>query len=143
MAGTHLVSAALLPTHTLSEVPLQHCPSFSPYPVASFARNFHDNNSPSIEEALAHLEKASHLPSLHELVRILQQCRKEKDLALAKRTHQLLRDRNFGAFEELGNYLVPMYIECGSMRDAEEVFDQLPHCNEHSWTSLIQGYTDH
>ncbi|KAH7286141.1 hypothetical protein KP509_33G060200 [Ceratopteris richardii] len=36
--------------------------------------------------------------------------------------------------------MVPMFVDCGSMQDAQKVFNKLSKPNEHSWTSLIEGY---
>eukprot|EP00250_Pteridium_aquilinum_P021071 c25021_g19_i1 orf=3-683(-) len=41
--------------------------------------------------------------------------------------------------ELLGNYLVLMLVEVGSIRDAQQVFSGLPCRNEWSWNSLING----
>ncbi|KAH6555448.1 hypothetical protein KP509_20G092100 [Ceratopteris richardii] len=43
----------------------------------------------------------------------------------------------------VGNTLVDMYIKCGSITRAHEVFDRLPSRDVISWTSLIAGYTEH
>jgi pentatricopeptide repeat protein len=46
------------------------------------------------------------------------------------------------ARSEIGNHVVPMYVGCGSMPDAEDAFARLRHRSHYSWTSLIHGYVD-
>ncbi|GMH28671.1 hypothetical protein Nepgr_030514 [Nepenthes gracilis] len=41
----------------------------------------------------------------------------------------------------LQNHIVSMYGKCGSMKDAQKVFDIMPDRNVVSWTSLIAGYS--
>eukprot|EP00250_Pteridium_aquilinum_P009322 c18595_g3_i1 orf=2-544(+) len=36
-----------------------------------------------------------------------------------------------------------MYAKCGSLTEAQDVFDELPYRNVVSWTSLITGYVEH
>lgn len=42
----------------------------------------------------------------------------------------------------LANSVVDMYIKCGLLAQAQEIFDQLPARNVASWTSLIAGYAE-
>ena len=43
----------------------------------------------------------------------------------------------------LGSILVDMYMKCGLVTKAQQVFDKLPIRDVVSWTTLIAGYTDH
>lgn len=43
----------------------------------------------------------------------------------------------------IGNALVDMYIKCGSLAAAHEVFDMLRDRDVVSWTALITGYLEH
>ncbi|KAI5057848.1 hypothetical protein GOP47_0027863 [Adiantum capillus-veneris] len=144
MTCAHFAAATPLPIHTLVQVSSQPRPSS--LSIASITEKPEDKTSSlqslSIEDALNVLEKLTHAPHIFDLISILQKCRKRTDLTLAKRVHQIIRDKNFGPLEELGNYLIPMYVECGNVKEAEVIFDSLAYCNEHAWTSLIQGYTD-
>ena len=40
----------------------------------------------------------------------------------------------------VGNTLINMYIKCGSVDKAQDVFDKLPFRNVVSWTTVIAGY---
>ena len=50
----------------------------------------------------------------------------------------LLRENN-----GVGSALVDMYVKCGLLERAQAVFDELPHWDVVSWTSLIAGYAEH
>jgi pentatricopeptide repeat protein len=43
----------------------------------------------------------------------------------------------------LGGTLVDMYIKCGLLEEAKEVFDELPVRDVITWTALISGYAQH
>eukprot|EP00250_Pteridium_aquilinum_P020442 c24813_g3_i2 orf=2-703(-) len=97
----------------------------------------------SLEEVLRSLEgSVPQQLSLQNLISICHRCKKEKNLAYAKCLHTHIRDKGLEANEELGNYVVPMFVECGSLTDAEHIFNGLAHRNEYSWISLLKGYFD-
>ncbi|MCO5594201.1 hypothetical protein L7F22_048226 [Adiantum nelumboides] len=79
------------------------------------------------------------LPLLDALAADLHTCRKERNLPLAKHAHFHILRNGLETNQSLGNFIVPMFVECGSMLDAQKVFVKLLKPNEHSWTSLIQG----
>ncbi len=43
----------------------------------------------------------------------------------------------------MGNSLVDMYAKCGSMEDAQRVFNKMPVRNAVSWTAMLKGYAMH
>eukprot|EP00250_Pteridium_aquilinum_P006432 c16361_g3_i4 orf=678-1229(+) len=95
----------------------------------------------SLDEALASLEDGTQLhPSLDDFARFMLKCRTAKDRASAQRLHSCLRKIGLEEHALLGNHLVVMLVEVGSMHDAQQVFDGLAHRNERSWNSLIIGY---
>lgn len=94
-------------------------------------------------EALSPLEQKAELPSVDHLICILQECRKSKDLDDAKQLHSHTCCIGLEAHRVLGNYVVPMLAECGSMHFAMQVFHKLACRNEYSWSSLIQGYIEY
>ena len=96
----------------------------------------------SLVDAVASLERLPHPPSVENLTCILRKCRKHKNPASSLRLHAYLRKTGLEVHHSLGNYLVPMLVEVGSLCDAQHVFDRLVDRNEYSWTSLITGYIE-
>ncbi|KAI5058720.1 hypothetical protein GOP47_0026890 [Adiantum capillus-veneris] len=82
------------------------------------------------------------LPFLDELVGAILKCRKEKILDHAKILHSQIRELGLDTNSCIENFLVPMFVDCGSLSDAQQAFDRLSSQNEHSWTSLISGYVE-
>eukprot|EP00250_Pteridium_aquilinum_P000097 c10113_g3_i1 orf=34-876(+) len=94
-----------------------------------------------LEDILSSLENGSLAqPSLEDLVCIICKFTKEKDLALALRLHAYLQNTGLDSHRSLGNYLVSMLVDVGSMCNAQKVFDMLPSRSECSWNALINGY---
>eukprot|EP00250_Pteridium_aquilinum_P018019 c23897_g2_i1 orf=705-1154(+) len=80
------------------------------------------------------------LPSIEEFAPILQRCRKLQSLAHAQSFHAHMCKHGLDAHSFLGNHLVSMFVEVGSICDAQRVFDVLVYRNECSWNALIMGY---
>lgn len=87
------------------------------------------------------MEKQGAQPSLEDFVYLLQACTQRKKLALAKRVHNLIVENGLGSNSYLGDSIVTMYVKCGSLCDAVEIFKGLRHSTVYSWTALISGYT--
>lgn len=94
----------------------------------------------SFKEAISLEGSVVELPPLDAIAVDLHNCRKERNLPLAKHAHLQILTNGLETNQPLGNFIVPMFVDCGSMLDAQKVFDKLLQPNEHSWTSLIQGY---
>lgn len=43
----------------------------------------------------------------------------------------------------IGNTLIDMYVKCGSLEEAQKVFEHLPHRDVVSWASMITAYLEH
>ncbi|KAI5085104.1 hypothetical protein GOP47_0001273 [Adiantum capillus-veneris] len=78
--------------------------------------------------------------SLDDVAQALHRCRKEKNRPLALHIHAFLCDSGLESQRSLGNYLVQLLVEIGSMEIAQQVFNKLVYRNECSWDSLITGY---
>lgn len=83
------------------------------------------------------------LPLVAKFIGLVQNCRKERSLANAKHVLLLIRENGLETHKVLGNFIVPMLVECGSFHEAQDVFRKLVFRNEHSWTSLIQACVEH
>lgn len=117
--------------------------AFEAYADACQAQDLQNHNGcempMSPEEPLALLEWTAEPPMLEILICILQKCRKKRTLGIAKDVHAHVCNIGLEVHKALGNYLISMFVECGSLSYAQQVFSRLVHRNEHSWTSLLQG----
>eukprot|EP00250_Pteridium_aquilinum_P018916 c24231_g6_i1 orf=3-725(-) len=96
----------------------------------------------NIEEALAYLDLSPEPPSLDDCIHISQSCKKTRNVAFARRLQTRVSACGLDTHGGLGNYLVPMLVECGVVSDAQQVFYKLSYCNDYSWSSLVQGYVE-
>ena len=85
---------------------------------------------------IAHISVHS---SVEDFIHALQQCRRTKNLLAAKYVHTLVCSRGLEAHGSIGNYLVPVFVECNGISQARQVFERSVHVNEFSWTSLISA----
>ncbi|XP_057837442.2 pentatricopeptide repeat-containing protein At5g15300 [Cryptomeria japonica] len=74
---------------------------------------------------------------------LLQDCTKKQTLSDGKQVHNHMTARGLKPNVSLGNILITMYDKCGSLVDAQGVFDQMPMRNLISWTAMISAYTRH
>ncbi|KAL9324686.1 hypothetical protein ACSQ67_009543 [Phaseolus vulgaris] len=72
---------------------------------------------------------------------LLNFCEHTRSLELGKRVHEFLRRSSFRGDVELSNRVIGVYSECGSVKDARRVFDQMQERNTVSWHLMIGGYT--
>ncbi|KAM0825436.1 hypothetical protein ACQ4PT_069557 [Festuca glaucescens] len=67
-------------------------------------------------------------------------CAQSKNLEDARRVHAHLASSPFAGDAFLDNSLIHMYCKCGSVLEAQKVFDGMRRKDMVSWTSLIAGY---
>lgn len=77
------------------------------------------------------------------LVTVLKACATVAALSQGKLVHGLVRDLGFTSDIVVGSVLVDMYAKCGSVEDAETVFQRLPKTNLVSCNAMIAGYAQH
>ena len=87
----------------------------------------------------ASLGKEALPPPIRTLIRVAQDCRRSKNAEKSKQFYLRLCKHKLESHGDLGNYLVPMFVDCGSMDMAMSLFHRLSLRKEHSWTSLIHG----
>ncbi|KAI5068840.1 hypothetical protein GOP47_0017185 [Adiantum capillus-veneris] len=95
---------------------------------------------PSLFEQINVDDSPDEFPSIGTFLDILQSCRAVSSLMHAKQAHLHICNNGLEAQKDVGNYLVPILVECGAVDYAKQVFHRLMYQNEHSWTSLIQGH---
>eukprot|EP00250_Pteridium_aquilinum_P027946 c3623_g1_i1 orf=37-684(+) len=67
----------------------------------------------SIADALAYMRHMTEVPSIENFVCVVQKCRKISSFVHAKQVHLHLCKYGLEAHKDLGNFLVPMFVECG------------------------------
>lgn len=102
-------------------------------------RNDQDLLNRSIRESVT---SPKQLPSVDSIFCTVENCREAQVLASAKRAHTHICAIGLEAIGMLGNHLVPMFVECGSMLDAERVFLISVFPNDYAMSSLLQGYIE-
>eukprot|EP00250_Pteridium_aquilinum_P008446 c17950_g1_i1 orf=3-1040(-) len=65
---------------------------------------------------------------------------KAKALSDGKILHTYIRTRRLDLYTFVGNCLIEMYANCGSLQDAIDAFTHLPNPNVYSWNMLIKAY---
>jgi pentatricopeptide repeat protein len=73
---------------------------------------------------------ASVLPAIANLVALQQ----------GKKVHDEINRSGFLSNVFVGSALVDMYVKCGSVEDAREVFDKMTERNVVTWTAIMAGY---
>ncbi|XP_077234852.1 tetratricopeptide repeat (TPR)-like superfamily protein [Tasmannia lanceolata] len=68
-------------------------------------------------------------------------CSSLKSLEHGRRVHDHLLRSDFQPDVILHNHIISMYGKCGSLVDAQRVFDIMPERNVVTWSSMITGYS--
>ncbi|KAK9692359.1 hypothetical protein RND81_09G258900 [Saponaria officinalis] len=81
-------------------------------------------------------------PNSVTVINILSSCTDIASLPLGQCLHAYtIRKNYFGGFNlSLANALLSMYARCGSMKNAETIFETMQRRNISSWNALIAGY---
>lgn len=73
---------------------------------------------------------------------VLKACTHKKHTVHGNQLHGLIIKFGFETIVQLQTSLLKLYSECGNLRDAHQVFDEIPNRNIISWTSLISAYVE-
>ena len=76
-------------------------------------------------------------------VDVLKRCLKEKDLRVAREVHYCIMKSRMEQDKYVASSLLSVYIRCGSLQDAREVFDALAKKSVINWNVMIGGYVQH
>ncbi|KAH7301774.1 hypothetical protein KP509_23G042100 [Ceratopteris richardii] len=90
---------------------------------------------------LAQMELEGVFPNAITFASSLKACGSIGAIGMGKRLHAEIVKH--GLFEEniwIGSELVDMYVSCGMISEAENVFNELPIKDTHAWNTLIAGY---
>ena len=76
-------------------------------------------------------------------VDVLKRCLKEKDLRVAREVHYCIIKSRMEQDKYVASSLLSVYIGCGSLQDARQVFDALAKKSVIHWNVMIGGYVQH
>ncbi|XP_034675347.1 putative pentatricopeptide repeat-containing protein At1g77010, mitochondrial [Vitis riparia] len=78
---------------------------------------------------------------LHSLARQLGSCNNYGSIYRGRQLHILfLKSGVLHSVLSIGNRLLQMYSRCNSMREAQQLFEEMPKRNCFSWNTMIEGY---
>ncbi|CAK9276750.1 unnamed protein product [Sphagnum jensenii] len=83
------------------------------------------------------------VPNTITFISILKLCASTAALLAGKRVHAIINQAGLQADICVGNALVDMYAKCGSIVDAQKVFDKMHERDVVSWNAIITGYAQH
>ncbi|KAI4319440.1 hypothetical protein MLD38_033037 [Melastoma candidum] len=95
------------------------------------------------EEALRLFEsmlQSNVRPNEVTVIPVLSACSKRGDLNFGKIVHEVVRKENVGSSLNVNNALIDMYVKCGCLTRAREIFDGMQSRDVFSWTSMVNGY---
>ncbi|KAJ7564743.1 hypothetical protein O6H91_02G031500 [Diphasiastrum complanatum] len=82
-------------------------------------------------------------PNKVAFVVVLKACARIPSLEKGKQLHWDIIKSGFLSDVIVGSTLVDMYVKCGCIEDARQVFDNMHERNLVSWTAMIAGYAQH
>lgn len=89
------------------------------------------------------MRKSGTNPDNHIFVAALDACAKAANLSAGKEIHGDILGCSTEPDIFVGNYLLEMYVKCGSIKDARSAFDTLRCKDVVTWNSIISGYAQH
>ncbi|KAJ7522322.1 hypothetical protein O6H91_18G006400 [Diphasiastrum complanatum] len=82
-------------------------------------------------------------PTCITFLSILKACGNAAILNEGKFIHSEIVKNGFQLNLSVGNALIDMYCNCGSLDDAQHLFDSFPERDPISWNAMIAGYAQH
>ncbi|KAI3923331.1 hypothetical protein MKW98_026924 [Papaver atlanticum] len=79
-------------------------------------------------------------PNEVTMITILSACSLMGNLSLGRSIHGYIEKNNVKRTLNLVNASVDMYVKCGSLTTATDVFNKMEAKDVFSWTSMISGY---
>ncbi|XP_042026165.1 pentatricopeptide repeat-containing protein At3g26782, mitochondrial-like isoform X1 [Salvia splendens] len=105
--------------------------------IAELARS---GDSIEALKAFSSLRKSNLKPNRSTFPRAIKSCSALADLNSGKQAHQQAIIFGFASDLFVSSALIDMYAKCRELRDARNMFNEIPHRNVVSWTSMINGY---
>ena len=88
------------------------------------------------------LEQGMNVDS-YTYVDVLKRCLKEKDHRVAREVHYCIIKSRMEQDKYIASSLLNVYIRCGSLQNARQVFDALAKKSVINWNVMIGGYVQH
>eukprot|EP00253_Pinus_taeda_P013972 PITA_13972 len=79
-------------------------------------------------------------PDKSVLIYVINACGSLSDLQAGRKIHEYVLATRFKSDVFVGTALASMYVKCGSLEIARQVFDRMPKRDVVSWNVLIAGY---
>ncbi|GFZ08637.1 tetratricopeptide repeat (TPR)-like superfamily protein [Actinidia rufa] len=79
-------------------------------------------------------------PNEVTMITVLSACSEKGDLNIGKSFHEYVERKNVNCALNLMNALLDMYVKCGCLATARDIFDKMETKDVFSWTSMINGY---
>ncbi|XP_061978888.1 pentatricopeptide repeat-containing protein At2g22410, mitochondrial-like [Populus nigra] len=79
-------------------------------------------------------------PNEVTMIAVLSSCSQKGDFILGKTFHEYVKTRNVTRSLNLMNAILDMYVKCGCLDSAREIFDSMGVRDVFSWTSMVNGY---
>uniref|UniRef100_A0A7N2LUQ4 Pentatricopeptide repeat-containing protein n=1 Tax=Quercus lobata TaxID=97700 RepID=A0A7N2LUQ4_QUELO len=79
-------------------------------------------------------------PNEVTMIAVLSACSLKGDLTMGKSIHEYIKKRNVNCSLNLQNAMLDMYVKCGCLVAAREVFDDMKIRDVFSWTIMVNGY---
>ena len=106
----------------------------------------HLQNARTTSEAIAtlrnHVRQGITIDS-YMYVEVLQRCFKQKDLVYAKQVHECIMKSGMEQNTYVASNLLRVFIRCGRLQDARQVFDKLVKKDFVNWNTMIGGHAQH
>lgn len=71
---------------------------------------------------------------------LLQVCAKKRDLSIARQLQSYRIARDLRSVTVLGDHLIRIFVSCGNLHEANEVFNSVPKPSVYTWNSIISAY---
>ena len=104
--------------------------------IAGYAQNGHCEEA---FEVFRQMQRVGMKPDQITYMSILNACASPVALERGKEVHAHIIDAGLQSDVRVGTALVNMYAKCGSIRDAQLVFDKMGKRDVISWNALIGG----
>ncbi|KAL4018844.1 hypothetical protein IC575_022470 [Cucumis melo] len=87
------------------------------------------------------LRNQDFLPDRFSFITTLKACVRELAIDVGQGIHGIVLKSGHGSFNDVNNILVHFYCNCGQIKDAHKLFDEIPQRNDLvSWNTLMDGY---